>query len=153
MYVELELVVTMAHDSIAQPGSLPLLQYALTELFEQRAGQALTLTAYRALGGIQGILARRADELYLGLSEQQQAVARQLFLRLVTLGEGTEDTRRRVRREELESFVDERINETDETFAAINTVIDTFGEHRLLSFDRDPITRGPTVEVAHEALL
>ena len=32
-------------------------------------------------------------------------------------------------------------------------VIETFGARRLLSFDRDPATRGPTVEVAHEALL
>ena len=32
-------------------------------------------------------------------------------------------------------------------------MIDAFGRHRLLSFDRDPITRTPTVEIAHEALL
>ena len=35
----------------------------------------------------------------------------------------------------------------------MDTVIDTYGKSRLLTFDRDPITRGPTVEVAHEALL
>ena len=32
-------------------------------------------------------------------------------------------------------------------------MLDAFGSARLLTFDRDPVTRGPTVEVAHEALL
>jgi hypothetical protein len=32
-------------------------------------------------------------------------------------------------------------------------IIDAFGRSRLLLFDRDPATRIPTVEVAHEALL
>ena len=32
-------------------------------------------------------------------------------------------------------------------------VLTRYGEARLLTFDRDPLTRGPTVEVAHEALL
>ena len=32
-------------------------------------------------------------------------------------------------------------------------MIDTFGRHRLLAFDRDPLTRSPTVEISHEALL
>ncbi len=35
----------------------------------------------------------------------------------------------------------------------LRAVLDTFGRHRLLSFDRDPITRSPTVEISHEALL
>ena len=35
----------------------------------------------------------------------------------------------------------------------INNLIDLFGQYRLLTHDRDPVTRGPTVEVAHEALL
>ena len=35
----------------------------------------------------------------------------------------------------------------------MDAVIDAFGRHRLLSFDRDPSTREPTVEIAHEALL
>ena len=69
---------------------------------------------------------------------------RQLFLRLITLGEGTEDTRRRVPRSELLTLADPR---------SMDAVIETYGRHRLLSFDRDPETREPTVEVAHEALL
>ena len=84
-----------------QPGTLPLLQYALTELFERRTGRILTLQAYTEIGGVTGALARRADELYRRFDAAGQEATRQLFLRLVTLGEGTEDTRRRVRRTEL----------------------------------------------------
>jgi len=42
-----------------------------------------------------GALARRADKIYSGLNSAAQQLTRQLFLRLVTLGEGAEDTRRR----------------------------------------------------------
>jgi class 3 adenylate cyclase len=99
--VEAPLVGAMIQDVAEQPGTLPLLEYALTELFDHRAGARLTLAAYRASGGVQGALGRRADETYGALGAPAQEVARQVFLRLVTLGEGAEDTRRRVRRAEL----------------------------------------------------
>jgi hypothetical protein len=99
--VESELVADVVRDVGAQSGALPLLQYALTELFERREGRVLTRAAYRASGGVRGALARRAEELYQGLDSAGQAAAREIFLRLVTLGEGVEDTRRRVLRDEL----------------------------------------------------
>ncbi len=52
-----------------QPGALPLLQYALTELFERREGHRLTLAAYNDIGGVLGALGRRAEEIYTGLDE------------------------------------------------------------------------------------
>lgn len=55
-------------------------------------------------GGVAGALARRADEVYAALDEAGQAAARQMFLRLVTLGDGVEDTRRRALRSELEAL-------------------------------------------------
>jgi WD40 repeat protein len=135
----------MVADVAGEPGALPLLQYALTELFERRQDHALTLQSYREIGGVSGAVAARAEELYEAASDAGREAAQQLFLRLVTLGEGTEETRRRVARAELDSL------EVDQ--AALEQVIDAFGRHRLLSFDRDPLTRAPTVEVAHEALL
>jgi WD40 repeat protein/serine/threonine protein kinase len=128
-----------------QPGALPLLQYALTELFEQRQGRSLTRDAYQAIGGTVGALAKRADEIYLDLDESGQEAARQMFLRLVTLGEGTEDTRRRVARSELLALAPDS--------DVMDDVLDTYAEYRLLSLDNDPSSRAPTVEVAHEALL
>ncbi len=142
--LEPELVSAIIADVGNQPGSLPLLQYALTELFERQQGRRLTLATYLEIGGITGALARRAEELYQALDAESQEVARQLFLRLVTPGDGSEDTRRRVRRSELVSS-----SGTDD----LNSVIDAYGHARLLTFDRDPDTRMPTVEIAHEALL
>ena len=92
---------TIVADVHEQPGGLPLLQYTLTELFERRDGRILTSAAYQEIGGVLGALGRRAEEVYQGLDQDGQAAARQLFLRLVTLGEGTEDTRRRALRSEL----------------------------------------------------
>ena len=137
------LVTDIVADVVDQPGVLPLLQYALTELFERRDDRKLTQAAYQEIGGVLGALGRRSEEIYTGLDEGGQSAARQLFLRLVTLGEGVEDTRRRVLRSEVETIDPERLP----------GVIDSFGQARLLTFDHDPVTRGPTVEVAHEALL
>jgi WD40 repeat protein/serine/threonine protein kinase/DNA-binding SARP family transcriptional activator len=140
------LVAEIVADVATQPGALPLLQYALTELFDQREGSTLTLDGYRRIGGVSGALSRRAEALYRRLTRSGQEATRQLFLRLITVGrEGGGDTRRRVLRSELTSL------EVD--VEALDAMIDTFGARRLLSLDRDPATRGPTVEVAHEALL
>jgi WD40 repeat protein len=143
--LEKGLVSTIIREVGNQPGALPLLQYALSELFDKREGRMLTNKAYQEIGGVLGALGRSAETIYAGLDESAQLTTRQLFLRLVTLGEGTEDTRRRVLREELDSLTT--------VSGQWSTVIDTFGKARLLSFDRDPITRGATIEVAHEALL
>ena len=139
------LMAAITADVVDRPGTLPLLQYALTELFERRENGTMTYATYQAVGGVSGALGRRADEIYAGLDEDGKKVAQQMFLRLVTLGEGVEDTRRRVLRSELEALI---IPGGD-----MNHVIAAFGQYRLLGFDRDPATRGPTVEVAHEALL
>ena len=142
--VESKLLADVVAEVSDQAGSLPLMQYALTELFDWRGDGALTLETYRQVGGVSGALVRRAEKIYGELDEGGARAARQLFLRLVEIGE-TDDTRHRVLRSELASLDVDR--------AAVERVIDMFGRHRLLSFDRDPITRGPTVEVAHEALL
>lgn len=102
--VEDDLLAAIVADVSEEPGALPMLQYALTETFERRDGRLMTLDAYHEAGGIAGALARRADEVYAALDEAGQAAARQMFLRLVTLGEGVEDTRRRVLRSELEAL-------------------------------------------------
>jgi WD40 repeat protein len=170
---------TIIQDVGDQPGTLPLLQYTLTELFERRAGRMLTLGAYQASGGVRGALASRADKLYANLDEAGQQAAHWLFLRLITLGEVTgdglpaPDTRRRVLRSELTSIwspsnspqrkediavptpmegIEEGPNQSC-IAAVVERVIDLYGRHRLLTFDRDPVTRGPTVEIAHEALI
>ncbi|UCC64726.1 MAG: protein kinase, partial [Anaerolineae bacterium] len=159
------LVTAMVAQVNEQPGGLPLLQYALTELFEHRDDRLITQEAYHAVGGVLGALGRRAEALYAELDADGQEAARQLFLRMVILREGIEDVRRRVLRAELKALTkDDRrtphaLDGADNSSfvlppsSAMDQVIDTFGKARLLTFDRDPVTRGPTVEVAHEALL
>jgi WD40 repeat protein/DNA-binding SARP family transcriptional activator len=142
--VEPRLVAAMIADVVDRPGTLPLLQYTLTELAERRDDGTLTLAGYKRIGGVSGALARRAEQIFGALSDSGRESCRQLFLRLVTLGEGSEDTRRRVRRSELTPLAGPQV---------MGGVLEAFGRHRLLSFDRDPATREPTVEIAHEALL
>jgi WD40 repeat protein len=139
------LVPQIVAEVSQQPGVLPMLQYTLTELFERREGQIMTVSAYNELGGVLGSLAKRAEEIYLKMNDVQQETTRQLFLRLVTLGEGSEDTRRRaLMGEVLSASRDSKV---------MQQIVDTFGNYRLLTFDRDPTTRTPTVEIAHEALI
>ena len=95
------LVEAIIEDVREQPGALPLLQYALTELFERREGALLTNAAYKDIGGTLGALAKRAEEVFQRIPGAGQDMARQMFLRLVTLGEGQEDTRRRILQTEL----------------------------------------------------
>jgi WD40 repeat protein/serine/threonine protein kinase len=139
------LVSRIVSDVNYQPGALPLLQYALTELFERREKFRLTQAAYQTIGGTGGALANRADEIFNEQDEPGRELIRQMFLRLVTLGEGAEDTRRRVERSELLDIA----AEPDQ----MDYVIDLYADSRLLALDHDPATRKPIVEVAHEAIL
>ncbi len=139
------LVTRIIDDVRNEPGGLPLMQYALTELFNNRVTNTMTLAAYEESGGVAGALANRADEIYGGLSNEGKAAARNLLLRLVNVDELADDTRRRVRQTELRGL---SLNQ-----GILEDVIQQFGAFRLLSFDRDAATRTPTVEVAHEALI
>ena len=145
--IDSSVVVEMVTDVADQPGGLPLLQYALTELFDRRQGRSITAAAYRELGGVSGAIARRAEELYAAMSGPEKEATRQLLLRLITLRDDAANghTRRRSTRSELTSL------EVDPD--AIETAVEALAARRLLSFDRDNATREPTVEIAHEALI
>jgi len=150
---EAGLVTAIVAEMNYQAGALPLLQYALTELFEQRKGRLLTQETYGEIGGAGSALAKRAEELYLDLTPDGQEAARQMFLRLVTLGEGTEDTRRRVPRSELLAIGISQGQASAQSSDLVDDLIDTYTNYRLLSLDNDPATRAPIVELAHEAIL
>ena len=65
------------------------------------AGPTLTLGGYAEAGGVRGAIARTAESVYRALDAGQQAIARNVFLRLTELGEGTQDTRRRATLDEV----------------------------------------------------
>ena len=143
--LEPELIAELSSDMAGQPGSLPLYQYVLTLLFDERTGSTLTRSAYHQIGGLRGALALRAEGVYIDLEPECQIIARQLLLRCASLGAGRPDTRRRVDRSEI----DDLGLDAD----SVEATLGAFDRARLLSFDRDPATGHTTVEVAHEALL
>ena len=143
--VQPTLLAELIADASDQPGSLPLLQYALTEQFERAGGGSLTVDGYRELGGLRAVLARRAEAVYDRLTPDEQQIAMQVLLRMVRLGQGTGDARRRVLVGELANL--------DVDPVGLSEVLERFGAHRLLAFDRDTLSGAPTVEVAHDALL
>ena len=99
--VEPSLVEVLLQELDRSAGDLPLLQFVLQKLWERRPGGKLTLATYRQLGGIKGSLERQAQSAYENLDPEAQDCARWIFMNLTQLGEGTEDTRRRVSKSEL----------------------------------------------------
>ena len=123
-----------------EPGALPLLSHALLATWEHRRGRTLTLEGYHASGGVRGAIAETAESIFTDqLNQRQQEMARDVFLRLTELGEGTEDTRRRAVLREL-------VSQPEET-AQIRAVLNTLAEARLITLNED------SAEVAHEALI
>ncbi|QLE57672.1 caspase family protein [Nostoc sp. TCL26-01] len=113
--VEPGLVEILLQELNHSAGDLPLLEFVLEQLWEYRRAGELTLTAYQQqIGGIKGALERKAQEVYESLDKQAQECARWIFLSLTQLGEGTEDTRRRVFKSELvvQKYPDELVEKT-----------------------------------------
>ena len=87
----------------ANRDSLPLLEFTLDELYRLRSGNLLTMQAYRDLGGMEGALARRADEVFASLPAAAQSALPQVFRQLVAIGGDDEGTPTR-KQAPLESF-------------------------------------------------
>jgi WD40 repeat protein len=140
-------------DVRRQPGSLPLLQYCLKELYLRREGFRLTTAAYETIGGVRQALARHAETIYQSLGPAQQAIMRRVMLRLVEVSESGEATRRRMTREALHfrDVPDEAVQELIDSLTA--------GDTRLLIASRQITAKGEEerpvtfIEVSHEALI
>ncbi|MBE8989097.1 caspase family protein [Nostoc sp. LEGE 12450] len=149
LQVQKELVQQIIADVEGSPGSLPLLQYTLTELWQQKQ---FTLAAYIRLGGVKGTLEKRATEVYESLSSEEQPIAKRIFLELTQLGEGTEDTRRRVLLQNLVSSSQEE--------AVVERVISKLAAENIrLVVTSTLVEKGAesgrlaVVDVAHETLI
>ncbi|MEU5599270.1 XRE family transcriptional regulator [Streptomyces sp. NPDC020298] len=136
LMVESALLAELVARTQGQPAVLPQLSHALRETWRRRRGNALTLAAFEATGGIDEALARTAEQAYSALNPAQQHIARDMLLRLTATGEGAEDVKRRVERAELE------LCGGDPT-----PVLEHFARARLLVLDHD------TVQIAHETLI
>ncbi|HEX5401290.1 MAG TPA: helix-turn-helix domain-containing protein [Pseudonocardiaceae bacterium] len=134
--VETALVTQIVADCTGQRGVLPLLSHALRETWQRRSGATLTLAGYQAAGGIVHAIAQTAELVYTDLDEHEQRLAKSLFLRLVALGDGTEDTKRRITTAEL-----------DLTEPKMAATVARLTEARLVTVDHDQL------EITHEALI
>lgn len=133
------LVERILNDVREEPGNLPLLEFVLTELWGKRQGSRLLHEAYESMGGVQGAIACRAEELFSRLTDPERKAVRGVFVQLVKAGEGVEVTRRRV-----------AVNQVPES---AQPLVNRLADARLLVTGLDAATGVETVEVAHEALI
>lgn len=133
------LVERILEDVGEEPGSLPLLEFCLTLLWERQANGWLTHAAYEQTGQVDGALARYAEDVFGQLDEPDRDRARQIFVQLVRPGEGTEDTRRVATRVEIGE--------------ANWPLTQRLADSRLVVTSREAGSGYEMVEVAHEALI
>jgi len=132
------LVETLVSSTVQAGGGLPLLQFALAQLWDARDPERrlITSAALDALGGVGGALARHADQVIDALGPEERTAAKTVLLRLVT-EQGT-----RARRS-----VGELTDGDPRYLAALEALI----RGRLLVAREGE--EGGVCEVAHEALM
>ncbi len=121
------------------PGNLPLLEFALTQLWAKQRNSQLTHDTYEKIGGVEKALASYAEEVYCLLSEDDQQRVQRVFIQLVRPGEGTEDTRRLATRAEV----------GEDNWDLVTGLANA----RLVVTGRDEGVGEETVEIVHEALI
>ena len=141
-----------AGESLANAaGALPLLSHALLATWTRARHNRLTVSAYKAAGGLHGAVAQSAENLYSKLSAPEQALARQMFCRLVRVDDDGPFTRRRVALRELAELAaagrEAGADAADEAAPAHPGLLDRFVAGRLLT------AGSGVVELSHEALI
>ncbi|HSH03556.1 MAG TPA: BTAD domain-containing putative transcriptional regulator [Anaerolineae bacterium] len=132
------LVERIIRDIGTQPGRLPLVQFALLQLWEQATSTKLDHITYERLGRLEGALAHYADNIYQQLSPQQQQTTRNLFLRLIHPDNRTLDLRHPLYHSEL----------TPHQWETVQHLTNA----RLLITSRDAAGNN-LVDLVHEALI
>lgn len=139
------LIEALVREIVGEPAALPLLQFALLQLWDDRERNRITWDAYRRLGGVLKALATTADSLFNNLLTEEQATAKRILLRLVRPGTGVEFTRRRSTRRAL--------HQSGEANDRIDRVLQKLVDARLLRQTDGPTPENDQFEVAHEALV
>ena len=140
----------MVADVQKSPGSLPLLQDILKQLWHRRS-QRLTVQTYQDMGGVQKALQNRANKVYYQtLSSEQQAIARSIFLKLTQLLENSKPIARQVRKSELTDlpYPPEEVETVLEKLEAARLIVTSELEAR-----GNPEEKIIVVDVAHESLI
>ena len=168
LQVEPGLVEVLLQDLDRSAGDLPLLQFALQQLWEKRENGQLTLKTYRALEGVKGALERQAQTVYENIDPESQDCARWIFLNLTQLGEGTEDTRRRITKSDLvvEKYPEALVNRTLRILTDAKLLVVNLDSNNNIGQSRsvanppeddelflEAMRQEATVEVVHEILI
>ncbi|MBW4579616.1 MAG: trypsin-like peptidase domain-containing protein [Tildeniella nuda ZEHNDER 1965/U140] len=152
------LVERLVFDVQDRPGDLPLLEFALAELWKKDSMKGvLTISTYKALGystpddknfdGVQGAVAQYAELIWKELSESEQKATRFIFLQLVTPGVVDEQGKQLTKDISRQAWKFEWDKPTSQK------VVEKLIAARLLTKGQNFINAQPTIEVAHEALI
>ncbi len=127
---------------------LPLLQVTLEELWKHEVAtgslrdRVLNEESYEAIGGFAGALKQRIGKFYEDLDDAGRAAVQRVFLQLVQFGEADVPVSRSVPKEVLVRGADP---------ALLDRLITR--EKLLISGGSDREGAGPSIELAHEALI
>jgi hypothetical protein len=145
--IDPDLIAQIINDMQGEPGALPLIQFALKDLFDAERAKggviALTLNDYLQRGGIRKALERHADDSFSKLSDHEQELAHSIFSGLIEVGRGTQDTRRTAMFEELVP--------TGVDSAEVEVTVRKLADARLVTTDE--IGGKDTVTISHEKLI
>ncbi|AFZ32636.1 WD-40 repeat-containing protein [Gloeocapsa sp. PCC 7428] len=164
LHVEPELVEVLLQDLPHSAGDLPLLEFVLEQLWLHRQSGVLTLQSYQQqIGGLKGVLEKKAQAVYDSLEPEAQACAQWIFLTLTQLGDGTEDTRRRVNKSEMTvaKYPAPLVEKTLQALTAAKLIVVNCDEHSIgqsrgassPEVSLATLKQEVTIEIAHEVLI
>jgi uncharacterized protein YjbI with pentapeptide repeats len=135
----------LVKDTQGREGALPLLQFALSRIWEGiRQGQNPS-DLYWEMGGVGGALAGKAEEIYEVLDDVEKDISKRVFVGLIELGEGTGNTRQRV---SIEGLMSKKDNP-----AKFKRVIDEFASPSARLITVSSTSReSQIIEATHESL-
>ncbi|WP_226583785.1 nSTAND1 domain-containing NTPase [Microseira wollei] len=141
MQVKLEEGLTnkLIHAASGHSGRLPLLEFALTQLWSKQNDGWLTNQAYEEIGGVEEALANHAETVYAQLDEADRLRTQRVLIQLVQPGVGTDDNRRLATRDEVKQ----------ENWDLVTRLASA----RLVVTNCNASTGEETVEIVHEALI
>jgi WD40 repeat protein len=140
----LGLDAVLAQDAASEPGVLPLLSFTLEALYaedvQKSGGHVLSHATYENLGGLEGAITKRADEVVASLPETTRKALPRVLRSLATVSGGERiAAARSVPRDTFALGSDAR------------AIVDALTKERLLVASSEGAV--PTVRFAHEALI
>jgi len=151
--VQPELMELMIEDA-EEYGSLPLLQYALTELWRRRRGDKFTVAEYEGIGGIKGCLEKRANDVYHSLTEKERRIAREILLASIH----AEGVTKPVWKKDLVTKERSRRDPQGFSLVEVSKVIQKLAAARLVIISKRPLApdsnkTATVIELAHSSTI